>query len=190
MVQRRNLWENTFILLCVIFLFNQVAQINRSMYKSDIEEDEEGRVIDVILYVNVHGLKFEIGKRCPQQSCICPCLVLCSEQSQSNQTHWNGSECKLSKLRQHKWQATIINYINISNPSHIQSTDVFPKPNVISIPSLETLGFVLDGSMAGCWFCRIRDPLTGAVLRASGKKDSRNEDRDASLGVFRGFFLT
>ena len=29
--------------------------------------------------------------------------------------------------------------------------------------------------------CRIRDPLTGAVLRASGKKDSRNEDRDATL---------
>ncbi|CAK8987833.1 unnamed protein product [Durusdinium trenchii] len=27
---------------------------------------------------------------------------------------------------------------------------------------------------------RIRDPLTGAVLRASGKKDSRNEDRDAN----------
>jgi len=27
---------------------------------------------------------------------------------------------------------------------------------------------------------RIRDPSTGAVLRASGKKDSRNEDRDAN----------
>ena len=33
---------------------------------------------------------------------------------------------------------------------------------------------------------RIRDPLTGAVLRASGKKDSRNEDRDASLGLASG----
>ena len=66
----------------------------------------------------------------------------------------------------------------------------FPNPNVISVPSPDTLGFVLDvlDSMAGCWCCRIRDPLTGAVLRASGKKDSRNEDRDASLGVFHGFF--
>lgn len=113
--------------------------------------------------------------------------------AQSNQTHWNGSKCKLSKLVQQKWQATIINYhstINISNPSHIQSTDVFHNPNVISVPSLDALGFVLDvlDSMAGCWFCRIRDPLTGAVLRASGKKDSRNEDRDASLGLFHGFF--
>lgn len=75
--------KNTFILLCEIFLFNQVAQINRSMYKSDIEEDEECRGIYVILHVKVHGLKFEKSKRCPQQSCICLCLVLCSEQSNS-----------------------------------------------------------------------------------------------------------
>ncbi|CAJ1339658.1 unnamed protein product [Effrenium voratum] len=33
---------------------------------------------------------------------------------------------------------------------------------------------------AYCALNAIRDPVTGAVLRASGKKDSRNEDRDAN----------
>ena len=109
--------------MCDIFV--QPGNTNKgSMYKSDIEEDEEGRVIDVILHVNVHGLKFEKGKRCPQSkmhlsvSCFLLRAIKLTEtvQNVNFQNSGNINDKQLSST------------INISNPSHIQSTDVFSQP--------------------------------------------------------------
>lgn len=98
--------------------------------------------------------------------------------AQSNQTHWNGSECKLSKLRQQTWQATIINYQHIiSNPSHIQSTDVFP--NQMSFPSLPLAPWDL------CWMCWIRWRDVGFVGSATRSRERFFEPPERRTAAMR-----
>lgn len=116
--------KNNFVWLCAIFLFNHVAQIYRMMYKSDFEEDEEGRVIDVIVYINVRGLKFEKGKRCSQDKLHLSVFCLMLRAIKLTETVQNVNFQKGNiKMTSNYYQLSILSSSS-SNPSRFkQSTD-------------------------------------------------------------------
>lgn len=169
--------KNTFILLCEIFLFNQVAQINRSKYKSDIEEDEECRGIYVILHVKVHGLKFEKKQTLPSTKLHLSVSCLLLRAIKLTETVQNVNFQNLCNKNDKQLSSTIIQ-LSIYQIHHIYNPQMF-FPTQMSFPSLPLTPWDL------CWMCWIRWRDVGFVGSATRSRERFFEPPERRTAAMR-----